>query len=770
MFGCDLGHGQDGNVRCRKHARVVAFECHFLETVILTRAPRKSCPNLFRLFEDAEPALLSAFLGHQMFQRLSWIEAYRFDSGDQDGPSTPAGMLHNEKTVELGPLETQAARIVNIASERGQYVLDELAKARLEPYRAQELLEQRDRLGRSLWTFIEERGIFEAVENSLHLRLYRRYDKHYQTFMAEPSRAGGPDAGGAVLDQLLSELNAELERGDGYSIDRFDIPRSGDEPATEMYLLFHPDPPASVREIDDEGNRSNVYFRPPGEAMIVYTPSTGRVHVRAGNRKLRHTIAKRFIETALEQSYSGQPVDFQAYDISRFFRSLRLEPPELDDVLIERVRVIRADISIGNLASRLSLSTTVDQDISAVIEGQPGLPRVFERAVAIRFIEIAVRYRRAGQETDETLDFTLTDRNTSSLLSLPNAYERELGHRLLRHWNILREGRAPKAHETVEAMSALLALWDIGAEMVTGAWLQARGVDVDLLMDLGFLVPAGWEDDDLIDDEDGLGATATKVVPRIEQATESQPNRKVVDLEVTEGQMAPGLNPDQYRRYRVREDWVARHLKENLGQAIDTPDLEELTEHLFYLGTLDVDGGHVPIYLARSLDKEKIRSAVDTELRARHNLGIGLVLQAGDTPGPCLAANVLVPFAEQIDRDQRDLTLVPDKLRSAFRRHRMLARGGQTVKLTRSGESLATLFVPGKGSIDIVGANRADILQRLVDAHNNGPMPMKTGDLIRGIADGQSLPNIFKKPLWNKLKKQFLRNPQGKSGSWEIAV
>ena len=165
--------------------------------------------------------------------------------------------------------------------------------------------------------------------------------------------------------------------------------------------------------------------------MIVYTPSTGRVHVRAGNRTLRHTIAERFIETALDQTYSNQPVDFQAYDISQFLKGFDLVPPELDDVVIERAKVIRADISIGNLANRLSLSTTISQDISAVIESQTGLPKIFEQAIAIRLIEIAVRYRRAGREYAQTLDFTITDRNTSSLLSVEDPFERVLGHRLL---------------------------------------------------------------------------------------------------------------------------------------------------------------------------------------------------------------------------------------------------------------------------------------------------------------------------------------------------
>ena len=53
-----------------------------------------------------------------------------------------------------------------------------------------------------------------------------------------------------------------------------------------------------------------------------------------------------------------------------------------------------------------------------MIDSHPGLPRLFERALAIRFVEIAVRYFRAGRDEAQTLNFTLTDRHTSSLISI----------------------------------------------------------------------------------------------------------------------------------------------------------------------------------------------------------------------------------------------------------------------------------------------------------------------------------------------------------------
>lgn len=724
----------------------------------MVRTPAKTCPNLSRLLNDAEPSLLSAFFRSRSFERLDWLKNYQFEPDDSEGPASATTMLHQENKDRLGPLEAEAARIVTLIADRGQFVLEGLARAKLEPDRSRELMDQRDQLARSLWAFTREQSLFEAAENSLHLRMYRRYDKHYQTFMADPSAAGGPDAGSEILDALLSQLNTELDRGDGYSIDRFDIPEDGDEPAAEMYLLFHPDPPTSVREIDDSGNRSRIYFRPPGEAMIVYTPSTGRVHVRAGTRTLRHTIAEQFIETALDQTYSNQPVDFQAYDISQFLSGFDLNPPELDDAVILRAQVIRAEISVGNLANRLSLSTTINQDISAIIGAQPGLDRIFSRAVAIRFVEIAVRYRSAGAATEKTLNFTLTDRNTSSLLSVDDHFERVLGHKLLRHWNILQEGRAPSAAEGMTIMPALLSIWDIGADRIAGAWLLDRGIDPALLTELGFLVPAGWEGDDLIDDEDGIGPVAAEVV--------AQPDK--VELKVAEGHVTPsGGSPDRYRIYRVRDGWVEEHLRARLEDTLDAPAIEELNKHLLYLGTLEIDNRDVPIYLARSLDQEKVRALVDGELRARSSLGIGLVLQAGNAAGACLAANVLTPLADHMEADEPEITLVADKLKAIFRRDQSRARGGLTVQLERTGENSGTLFVPGKGSIDISGEQRLLVVQRLVDAHNNGPAPIVTADLISGIED-QSLSNIFGSVLWKKLKADFVRSPKRKW--WEIAI
>ena len=119
----------------------------------------------------------------------------------------------------------------------------------------------------------------------------------------------------------------------------------------------------------------------------------------------------------------------------------------------------------------------------------PVLADVLSNAVAVRFVEIAIQYSRADRSASKTLGFTISDRNTSSLLSLDDPFERTFGHRLLRGWKILVDGRAPTQSDFYIVLPATLELWDSGVDQVTGSWLAERHIDVAVPIDLGFLVP-----------------------------------------------------------------------------------------------------------------------------------------------------------------------------------------------------------------------------------------------------------------------------------------
>lgn len=726
----------------------------------MVRAPTKTCPNLFSLIGAIEPELLAAFFRAKPFELMKWLAEYMPTLGEAPSNAPSLAMLGKETMLKLGPLETEAARITTIAGKRGQFVLEELAKSKLVADRVTQMIGQRDELARSLWAYIYEAGVFEAAENSLHMRLYRRYDRHYQTFKAEPSAGADPDIEGALLSELLTHLKDTLKRGEGYQVDRFEVPQDGEEPASVMYLITHPNPPTSARDLDDNGNSTLVYFRPPGEAMIVYTPSTGRVHVRADSRLLRHQVSDAFISKVLGQEPSRQPIDFQAYDISGFRSTYVLDRPVFDDVEIQEAKVIRIEVSVEDLASRLAISTSIDGDLGKLVEGHSGLGPIIGAAIAVRFLEIAVRYRLRDRDEVKTLDFTVTDRNTCSVMSVDDPFERVLGHRLLRHWGIMREGRAPSNADSMQALPALLQLWEIGKETVTGAWLHERHIDSALLIDIGFLVPIGQDGDedlDVLENDDGLGAMDVKVV--------SRPSG--IELNMGSGLNMPGGPADRYRTYRVRMGWVAEHLKNVTAGLFGGSETKAQVGDLVALGTLPVQGRDVPIYLARDLSNDKTRATVDTQLRARKADGIGLVLQAGKAPGPCLGENVLTHLADHLQGSLPQVSLDIDSIKAVYLRDRVLASGGAKVEFKKNGDDFGTLFVPEKGCIDIPGAHRIEMIERLVRAHEDGRTPIDSAE-FRGDIKDQSLSNIFGQPLWDKLKAGFLRSP--KKPLWEIAT
>lgn len=723
----------------------------------MVRVPTKTCPNLHRILAEAPADLLSGFLASRQFEKLSWLDQYRFDPDDRTGGDRATQMLVDEPKARLLPLESEAARVLNIAGTRGQFVLEGLVREDSDQQLGRAFLNQSDELARSLWCWLTCMQLFEAAESVLHLRLYRRYDRHYQTFLAAPTGEDDRDVGSQVLGEFVKELQEGLQRGSGCVTDRFDIPAEGDEPAAEMYLIRHPNLPTAAREIDEEGRVAKFYFRPPGEAMVVYTPSTGRVHVRAGTRAIRHLVWKAFVSKALGQNPSHQPADFQAYDISRFLTDFELPVPDDPEAVIKRVVVIRIEASIGNLSNRLAISTTIGQSVKDLINSLPGLDGSFAKAVAIRFVEIAVRYRRKGSKEDETLDFTISDQNTSSLLSLDDPFERVLGHRLLRAWGIMVDGRAPAETDLPIVLPAIMALWNIGADRVAGSWLITRNLDAAPMIDHGFLVPMGWEDGVVIDEEEGVGSQDARV----------DVGPEAVNVVFADGQAAPAGHPEAYRLFRVRQEWVAEYLKPNIAVQFGSKTLEVVTPNLLALGTLDVSERHVPVYLARRLEDERLHADTDTALRARSDLGTGLVLNAGRRAGFALTGNVLVSLADYLSVDGQGPVIDLAGLRAAYLRHRNLARGGETVELELTGPNAGTLFVPGKGSIEIGGENRLVVIGRLVDAFKTKRGPMKTEDMKQGF-DDQSLANIFGKELWDKLKADFLRSTR--KGFWEIAA
>jgi uncharacterized protein (DUF39 family) len=79
-----------------------------------------------------------------------------------------------------------------------------------------------------------------------------------------------------------------------------------------------------------------------------------------------------------------------------------------------------------------------------------------------------------------------------------------------------------------------------------------------------------------------------------------------------------------------------------------------------------------------------------------------------------------------------DLVLSRDALAQTFSSGRNIAIGGSSVAVLKSGTQSASLCIPGKAPLAILGANQIRIFEKLLTAHLAGSPDVKTADLIEG--------------------------------------
>lgn len=239
----------------------------------MVRAPQKSCPSLYKLFDRAQEAQLQAFFCQREFERQEWLRPLRENENVSNIRDLAMSLLSDERKERLKPLEQQAARVLSVTEPPGPFALEGLADTKLYASENAVLKSQKDQLAQSLWAYLNHRLVFEAVEGVLHEKFYRRYGKHYQTFHLKDDLSDGSAETG--IGALIAEIEKRLDRGSGCDVHDFDFPSGEGEPARTMYLIYHPKPFASAQDMNEEGHRDTIYFRPPGEATVIHTPSRG---------------------------------------------------------------------------------------------------------------------------------------------------------------------------------------------------------------------------------------------------------------------------------------------------------------------------------------------------------------------------------------------------------------------------------------------------------------------------------------------------------------
>ena len=184
---------------------------------------------------------------------------------------------------ELRPAEQRARRARSLADGKGVTSLTTIVEQRLDDDQSEEFERQPDRLCRSIWVYLNARETFEDAESFHFARQFRDHGKLYDAFEVELENHVALDA--AAIDEaaLATKIKDMLELKSEISctVKALDLPATDTHPASIMLIVRHGGPLSSVYDHRHDGRRGTIYYRPPNEATLIYTPSLRQIEVCA---------------------------------------------------------------------------------------------------------------------------------------------------------------------------------------------------------------------------------------------------------------------------------------------------------------------------------------------------------------------------------------------------------------------------------------------------------------------------------------------------------
>lgn len=621
---------------------------------------------------------------------------------------------------ELRPAEQRARRVLALAEGKGIDSLTAITEQQLTDEQTLEFDRQPDPLCKSIWAFQHARQAFEDAESFHFARKFRDFGKLYDAFEVELENAVNLSAGSIDEIALAAKVTTVLQLKTACTVKALDLPATSAHPASIMLIVRHGGPLSSVHDHRDDGRRGTIYYRPPNEAILIYTPAIRQIEVCADSPVVRLGVAGSFAEQALGHDVSQKPLSWKRYNLSRFRTSLRLDLPRISGYEITDARVLEAEIRLGAWSRKLLLKVAADDDIEEVADRYLKPNNIFRRADGFSRVGIAVTYNRVGDEKVRTLNITISGSKSCNLQSNKDPDERNLGFALLDAWGILSAFKQIEPNDLRGIFPQLVMLHDRMEDEVSGEHLRELGLDPDRMIQGGLLDRRGRQDIVLIDDDD-MGGEAEVKPSGVEGMS------RMVGAFGKDG----GLRPiSDLEMYEINREWLHETVVGLLKPMLSKLALQVLDPDLSLLGSLPIDGADVPIYFARRLHDLKTVSRLDQMMRARNVTSVGIVLSAADDGPGYLGPNLVIPVLSCISPGNSDFLVSTDGLELSYRTNRPLALGGATLQLIRAGTQSATLHIPGKAPLVVSGYKQLLIIERLVTAHNSGQSEMRTGEII----------------------------------------
>lgn len=661
---------------------------------------------------------------------------------------------------ELQPVEQRCRRIRALADGKGVTSLTTIVDQQLDDAKSKEFWRQPDALCRSIWTFLNVRETFEDAESFHFARQFREHGRLYDAFEVDLENTVALDAASIDDAALAAKIKQALDLKPEISctVKALDLPATDAHPASIMLIVRHGGPLSSVHDHRQDGRRGTIYYRPPNEATLIYTPSLQQIEVCADSPVVRQTVSNSFAEIALGQDISQKPLTWKRYNLSRFRTSLLLEPPEIDGYEFEFARVLEVEVRLGTWKRKLQLKVTVDDNIEEVADQYLGAGNIFRRAEAFSRIGIAVAYNRVGDEKARTLNITIAGTKSCNLQSRTDPEERSLGFALLKEWEILSAFRQISSDDLRAIFPQLVRLHDRIEDEVTGGYLLELGLDASRLIQGGLLERRDRQDVVLLDHDDFEGEGTIKP-----SATEG-----MVRIEGPFGEDAGKRPASDLKMYAINVQWLHETLTRLMKPILNKKTAQILDADLTLLGAIRIDSADVPVYFARRINDPKTAQRLDMTLRARSTAGVGIILAASEQMPSHLGSNVVVPLLSHLSPTDDELLFARDGLELAYRNGLSLARGGVSPRVVRSSTQSGTLYILNREPLYLAGNDQLTIFERLVAAYSAGAADVYVGDLMNGFS-AKSPQQAFRKEMWKDILDAYI-GKGAKRGYWRLII
>lgn len=702
-------------------------------------------PSLELLIRVAAPALMSEFLSHRDFTKL--------DLGVVREPELPLSAAISKIRLKPAASTFQIEQAASEILDQSEDVPDRLALRIVEERQSNEFFARYRKtegsVNRALLRWIEAPAVFVEVDRTWRFQRFRETGNFYEgRFVDLPIRLSPDDI---ECNQLEKEIESQLGLPDGCNVYVWKDLSTDTGSDRIILLVMTGGQNVRVREWKKGQEPRPLDYQPVDEFLISYTPSRGMIEVCAQDPVARRILGETFAKKVLDVDLLTRPLSWEVYNLWRFRETVELDvPPHLDGYVLT-TSVIEASVTAGFKGQTFSAKCAPKDDMRpfakkllAAVRGLPGAGRIVR-------VAIHVTYKPIGKERTSSFTFALSGKNRSTVAGLKQRERISIANALLEHWKVVEKYQSLSGVEISSELPNILRLLDHAPGPVEADMIEGLGGDVALLNKASIIVRRGLADVVLLEDE--LWVLGDDAILKEDGSVVS------VDAEKREGPTVPRKVAEQYE---IRTDEILHEILSAMTFVKRTGRRVAETKNLWRVGTAEIEGTVIPVWIARNLDDGEVCAEVDTALRRISDLPQGVVLATGASPFQCLGSHVVVPITSCLGPGKEaDAEL----LKTEFLAGRALAAAGERARLLQVGTTLAKLVVPGKGEIVVNGKTRVDATRLLVDAANAGGLAVPTGDLC-----GESMDHprqVYGTALWKDLYPKFIES--GGRGSWRIA-